>query len=273
MGSQPGKEIDISKIQSSFTVEQVKKFVEVWKILGFKDKQLTRADWKIMVAQLKVQYPNEAFSDDEFSATLFDLFDTDKSGKLDFEEVVKGVSVVCKGDLKDKAALVFDSFDLNKDNVLNRDEMKKALDTCVSTGQSFFETQIKAVLASKAKSTGIKDDIAIWMVNKTFTLSYWANVSPLEPAFQEEIFKIDSSNSGKITKQQWVAACDSNPTLKYFLQFNLGDFLHQRNAVIEQFVAAFGDKTKQAEIGELLSQIALIDSPISPTLKKEDPKK
>jgi len=271
MGSQPGKEIDISKIQSSFTVEQVKQFVEVWKILGFKDKQLTKADWKTMVAQLKVQYPKEAFADDEFSATLFDLFDTDHSGKLNFDEVVKGVSVVCKGDLKEKAALVFDSFDLNKDNVLNRDEMKKALDTCVSTGQSFFNNHLKAAIYSRIKNASIKDEMKIWMANKTLNLAYWGKVSSLEPAFEEELFKLDPSNSGKITKQQWVSASESNPSLKHFLQFDLGDFLVQHDVVIQQLVAAFGPS--QAQKDETSRLLALLISTDSPFLVKDDPKK
>lgn len=51
---------------------------------------------------------------EKFSAEVFKLFDTDKSGKIDFTEFLIAISVSDNGDLKSKLHLAFNMYDQSK---------------------------------------------------------------------------------------------------------------------------------------------------------------
>jgi Ca2+-binding EF-hand superfamily protein len=54
---------------------------------------------------------------------LFDIFDTDGNGVVDFTELSSGLSVLCGGDRDDKVMAAFALFDTNGDGYISKDEM------------------------------------------------------------------------------------------------------------------------------------------------------
>merc|ERR1719453_1706480 len=58
---------------------------------------------------------------------LYDLFDTDGNGVVDFTELSSGLTVLCGGEPKDKARVAFDLYDYNGDGVISLDEMTRYL--------------------------------------------------------------------------------------------------------------------------------------------------
>lgn len=50
--------------------------------------------------------------DHEVLARMFDLYDTDQSGYVDFRELVCCLSVMLRGSIRDRLKLCFDVFDL-----------------------------------------------------------------------------------------------------------------------------------------------------------------
>lgn len=54
---------------------------------------------------------------------LFDVFDTDHNGAVDFVELSAGLAVLCRGSLHDQTATVFSLYDVNGDGVISRGEL------------------------------------------------------------------------------------------------------------------------------------------------------
>ncbi|KAJ1502817.1 hypothetical protein HMI56_002495 [Coelomomyces lativittatus] len=54
---------------------------------------------------------------------IFQFFDTDGNDQIDFSELVHGLSVLCKGNLDEKALYAFHGYDLNGDGHIDQDEL------------------------------------------------------------------------------------------------------------------------------------------------------
>eukprot|EP00927_Polykrikos_kofoidii_P009609 TRINITY_DN1400_c0_g1_i1.p1 TRINITY_DN1400_c0_g1~~TRINITY_DN1400_c0_g1_i1.p1 ORF type:complete len:433 (+),score=64.43 TRINITY_DN1400_c0_g1_i1:60-1358(+) len=65
------------------------------------------------------------FPDQSIQDAVFDVFDRDKSGKVDMMELLSGVSLFCKGTETDKIDAWFGMFDENGDGYVSMDEMFK----------------------------------------------------------------------------------------------------------------------------------------------------
>lgn len=59
--------------------------------------------------------------------TVFDGFDTDHDGFVDFCELSSGISVLCSGSQQEKIRSAFTLFDINQDGFISRDEMETYL--------------------------------------------------------------------------------------------------------------------------------------------------
>ena len=69
---------------------------------------------------------------------LFDLFDNDGNGVVDFSELASGLSVLCGGSRDDKARAAFSLFDYNGDGFITLEEMRRYLG---SVFKVMYETQ------------------------------------------------------------------------------------------------------------------------------------
>ena len=69
---------------------------------------------------------------------MFDLFDTDGNGVVDFSELASGLSVLCGGSRDDKAKAAFSLFDYNGDGYISLEEMTRYL---ASVFKVMYETQ------------------------------------------------------------------------------------------------------------------------------------
>ena len=54
---------------------------------------------------------------------LFKIFDQNKDGKVDFVELVSGLSILCSGSKEDKVSAAFSLFDYNGDGKISMEEM------------------------------------------------------------------------------------------------------------------------------------------------------
>ena len=60
-------------------------------------------------------------------STLFNVFDADGNGVVDFTELTSGLSMLCGGDRDEKAAAAFALYDYNSDGVISLEEMTRYL--------------------------------------------------------------------------------------------------------------------------------------------------
>lgn len=80
-----------------------------------------------------IRVGNDGLSDEEEDRAdavldkLFDIFDSDGNGVVDFTEISSGVSVLCGGSRGDKVSAAFSLFDFNGDGFISMDEPVKLL--------------------------------------------------------------------------------------------------------------------------------------------------
>lgn len=61
------------------------------------------------------------------ASRLFDLYDEDLSGYLDFRELISCLSVVVKGTFEEKLRMIFDIYDVDASGYLSNDEITTML--------------------------------------------------------------------------------------------------------------------------------------------------
>jgi Ca2+-binding EF-hand superfamily protein len=120
---------------------------------------------------IKGDHPDE----DRFCAAVFDVFDSDGNGSIDFGEFLIAFWVRAKGSVKDKLAWLFDIYDCDKSNYITQWEMSKML---------------RLVLNMK----GINED-------------------PYAKA-KSIMAQLDRSGDGKISKQEFIAGCTRDAKLR-----------------------------------------------------------
>ena len=59
---------------------------------------------------------------------VYEAFDLNRDKKIDFRELMHGLSTLCRGDGNERIELAFNCYDTNKSGVLERDEV-----TCMVT--------------------------------------------------------------------------------------------------------------------------------------------
>lgn len=111
----------------------------------------------------------------EYCESVFKAFDTDSSGHIDFGEFLIAFWVRAAGSLKDKLAWLFDIYDLDGGQYISLWEMNKMI------GLLFA---LKGVTADPYETT-------------------------------KAVFgQFDRSNDGKISRQEFIAACTRDDTLR-----------------------------------------------------------
>ncbi|CAF0716363.1 unnamed protein product [Brachionus calyciflorus] len=65
---------------------------------------------------------------EKFSAQIFNVFDSDKSGKIDFTEFLIAISTSSQGDIKKKLKLGFKLYDTNNNGKIDKKEMAKLIE-------------------------------------------------------------------------------------------------------------------------------------------------
>ena len=126
---------------------------------------------------------------------MFDLFDTDGNGVVDFSELASGLSVLCGGSRDDKAKAAFSLFDYNGDGYISLEEMTRYL---ASVFKVMYETQ-----PGTAEQMGVSaEDLATVTAEQAFEdadLNHDGRLSFEE--FQKWYGQANNeSNSGKVVE-------------------------------------------------------------------------
>lgn len=120
---------------------------------------------------------------EKFSAQIFNVFDTDRSGKMDFSEFLMAISTSSQGDLKKKLHLGFKLYDMNNNGQIDKKEMAKLIEAIYD-------------LTGEQNRRGDND--------------------PKQRV--EAIFnKIDRDNNGTIDENEFIEGCLSDPVLMRIL--------------------------------------------------------
>jgi Ca2+-binding EF-hand superfamily protein len=63
----------------------------------------------------------------QYAIYVFNSFDRDKNGRINFEEFVLGLSVLSRGSIEEKLRWIFDLYDVDQDGLLTTDDIEQVM--------------------------------------------------------------------------------------------------------------------------------------------------
>jgi len=174
------EEINLLLANTQYTKEQIIQ----WHSGFLKDCPKGELDKKKFTEVYKEFYPQGKA--DKFCGQVFNVFDVDHSGKIDFTEFLIAISVSTQGDVKKKLHLAFQMYDNDHNGTIDKKEMEKII-------LAIYD------LLGEEKRKGDND--------------------PKKRV--ESIFaKLDRDQNGTLSEDEFVDGCLADPVLMGFLAPN-----------------------------------------------------
>lgn len=120
---------------------------------------------------------------EKYSQQVFNVFDVDKSGKIDFTEFLIAVSTSSNSDIKSKLRLGFRLYDTNSSKSIDKKEMEKMLTAIYD---------LKGIDNRKGENSPKERVTAIFN-------------------------KLDKDHNGNISEEEFISGCMQDPILTQFL--------------------------------------------------------
>mmetsp|Transcript_13085 Transcript_13085/g.20164 ORF Transcript_13085/g.20164 Transcript_13085/m.20164 type:complete len:187 (-) Transcript_13085:127-687(-) len=122
-----------------------------------------------------VSEANPVMGDEALSRRWFDIYDKDKSGKVDFKELATLLSALVRGSPEDRLSVVFSFYDVNGDGSLTREELRSVIESIflaakaagneflmdVDTVDDFVESFFELVDANKDGEVSLDEFVSI----------------------------------------------------------------------------------------------------------------
>jgi len=159
--------------KTSFTEQEIEHWYKGF-IQDCPSGQLSKAEFANIYGQF---FPNGDPTD--FASFVFDVFDRDHSGTIEFNEFLQALSVTSRGNLEDKLEWAFRLYDLDNDGTITRDEMLKI---------------VTAIFSMVGKKDGMSDQDPKDKVEKIFSL-------------------MDKDGNGELSKEEFLEGAKQDKTI------------------------------------------------------------
>jgi len=104
-----------------------------------------------------VHFEHQALADD-FVHSLFKLFDRNADGLVAVGEFLEISSIILRGSIEDKAAVIFDAYDVNSDGFIRREELYKCLKRSMKMAKKIKDASLKQFRTDLGRQNA--DDLA-----------------------------------------------------------------------------------------------------------------
>lgn len=160
-----------------------KKNINLWFLNKQKECPTGRMNKENFIKFYTYLYPNGKA--DKFCKQVFKVFDRNASGEIDFSELMMSMSVTTIGNLRKKIELAFKLYDLDKNELIDKKELEKVLESILELID--YENEMK--------------------------LKHIGPRSPTE-LVKSIMEKFDKNNDNHLSKEEFLQGCLSDPDLR-----------------------------------------------------------
>ena len=140
---------------------------------------------------------------------LFVQFDTKKTGYVDFDDFIIGLSTVCRGSKDDKIRFVFNMYDVSHDNTVSKQDLTTLLNHIPKhVLQDHYGHDEKSSVSSEAMSNVSKRDDDLEEVDQ------YTNHDIVERAFEE----CDMNHVGRLSFEEFKMWVERNPAVMEYIE-------------------------------------------------------
>lgn len=228
----------------------VKKLSDLWlELVGSKTESVSFEKFTDIVKQASKLFPDLlALKEAEFAQQLFTLLDVDHSNSISYQELFGGLAVMAKGNMKDKAALVFYACDANGDGTLTRQELTQAFENALYNAQMLVTIQTGRSMIPTFPGF---DGMAI--LRKNAAEGAARSVELHRPHIQQaidKIFEADDNDDGVLSLEEWCRHCETVPELRAFFKFSTGGKLINTDAAAVVELASQNPFASEADLDD-----------------------
>ncbi|KAJ3435581.1 neuronal calcium sensor family [Anaeramoeba flamelloides] len=129
------KELDRLKKETNFNQNELLKIYKKF-IAENPNGMIKKQDFGKLTKQLGLR-------DEFFSELLFNNFDDDKNGYIDFSELCTVMNIIMKGSTDDKLEFIFKVYDLDGNGFLEKEELYQIVESIykIASNSKFFDTK------------------------------------------------------------------------------------------------------------------------------------
>jgi len=189
--------------------------VDVWKKKYAKKKHLDKKTLQKLLNDPQIQEVchNPALISPGAVDHVFVFLDTDNSGTVSPQELVLGLSALTNGTTIEKADILFTSMDVNNDGNLSKEELTKSLTKAISIAAKIVNKEVTSI----AKHSGLPG-VAAMIPGKMAADQAKSKMNDGVAALIDEIFNAcDVNKDGVISKEEWLAQCETHQGIKTLL--------------------------------------------------------
>lgn len=145
---------------------------------------------------------------------LFVQFDTKKTGFIDFDDFIIGLSRVCRGTQDDKIHFIFDMYDIAHDNSVSKEELTTLLNHIPKNvlQEHFYSDQHDGY--ESASSTGDGSHAKQHRADDLDEVDMYTNHDLVERAFEE----CDINHTGRLSYEEFKMWVEKNPAVMEYIE-------------------------------------------------------
>ena len=160
---------------------------------------------------MKTCFPSQYV--DDLDTHIFRMYDTNKDGVIDFHESLTAITIMGFGTMEEKLEQIFRLCDINNDGAICRDEWERIFNI-LSNWKENRRWKKKVDKEVQIKARKVSTEL-------------------IGPTTSELAFKqMDKDGDSKITKDEFIQACQSREWIRYVMTSTISDILSGLNESI-----------------------------------------